>query len=328
MDYVCSVTGRSPSTTGAGSEGALTKGPFNALTPTADLNNALVSMLLSGYAGFSSAAGFIGPHFRVDHDVSLLIPEIWCRMFPPERDPKRLIEAGHLERLQDYEFRGRKVLASRLGYRITAKFVHTYFGRVFDNPSAVFTEEILKPEIQDAAVFADGIDNIIEAQQRVAAEYFADGSIADACPPLRALLHVMAHGHYGGMDANHPEFRALFTREALLASDWYHERLAIKQERDVALWQRHVRSLTEFLSLASHRDEAARLGIRERLKHARAELGRVSSAEYLSGLVGTIGADPVHRTVAGSRSTDEAARADGLEPAGRGESPLSGARLQ
>ena len=50
MDYVCSLTGTSPSTTGAGSEGALTKGPFNALAATADLNNALVSMLLTGYA--------------------------------------------------------------------------------------------------------------------------------------------------------------------------------------------------------------------------------------------------------------------------------------
>jgi hypothetical protein len=45
MDYVCSVTGTSPSTTGAGSEGALTKGPFNAIQTTADLNNSLVSML-------------------------------------------------------------------------------------------------------------------------------------------------------------------------------------------------------------------------------------------------------------------------------------------
>ncbi len=87
MDYVCSLTGTSPSTTGAGSEGALTKGPFNALAATADLNNALVAMLLTGYAGFSSAAGFIGPHLRVDHDISLLIPEIWCRLFPHERDP-------------------------------------------------------------------------------------------------------------------------------------------------------------------------------------------------------------------------------------------------
>ena len=31
MDFICSLTGKSPSTTGAGSEGALTKGPFNAL---------------------------------------------------------------------------------------------------------------------------------------------------------------------------------------------------------------------------------------------------------------------------------------------------------
>jgi phosphoenolpyruvate carboxykinase (diphosphate) len=299
MDYVCSLTGTSPSTTGAGSEGALTKGPFNALAATADLNNSLVSMLLTGYAGFSSAAGFIGPHLRVDHDISLLIPEIWCRLFPHERDPKRLIEAGHLEKLEDYEYGGRKVLASRLGYRITAKFVHTFFGRVFDNPTAVFTEEILKPEIQDPAVFADGVDNIVEAQQRVAEGYFSDGTVEDLCPPLRALLHIMAYGSYEGKDASHPEIRSMFTREALLASDWYRERLAVKQQREVSLWERHMRTLSEFLALAGHRDEAKRLGIAQRLEHARAELERVSAPEYLTSLVGTIGADPVHRPLAG-----------------------------
>ena len=46
----------------------------------------------------------------------------------------------------------------------------------------------------------------------------------------------MAHGHYQGKDARDPEIRALFTREALLASDWYKERLRVKQERDVELW--------------------------------------------------------------------------------------------
>ncbi|MGH7513804.1 MAG: hypothetical protein ACREOQ_12870 [Gemmatimonadales bacterium] len=296
MDYVCSLTGTSPSTTGAGSEGALTKGPFNALAATADLNNALVSMLLTGYGGFSSAAGFIGPRYRVDHDISLLIPEIWCRLYPHERDPRRLIEAGHLERLADYEYAGQRVLASRLGYRITAKFVHTYFGRVFDNPTAVLAEEILKPETQDPAVFADGINNIVEAQQRVAAAYFEDGTIEDASPPLRALLHIMAHGQFEGKDANHPEIRALFTRESLLASEWYHERLAVKQQRDIALWERHTRSLSDFLARAGHRDEAKRLGIPARLEHARAELERVSGREYLTALVGTIGADPVHRS--------------------------------
>jgi hypothetical protein len=308
MDYVCSLTGTSPSTTGAGSEGALTKGPFNALAATADLNNALVSFLLTGYAGFSSAAGFVGPHYRVDHDISLLIPEIWCRLYPHERDPKHLIEAGHLERLEDYEFEGTTVLASRLGWRITAKFVHTYFGRVFDNPTAVFTEDILKPELQDPAVFADGVANIVEAQRRVAAAYFEDGTIEDACPPLRALLHIMAHGDYEGRDAGDPAIRALFTREALLASDWYQERLTIKQRRDVALWERHVRSLGDFLASPGHRDEARRLGIPGRLEHARAELERVRAPEYVKALIGTIGADPVHRPVHGRPSRSGAAR--------------------
>lgn len=295
MDYICSVTGKSPSTTGAGTEGALTKGPFNALCATADLNNALVAMLLTGYAGFSSAAGFIGPQFQVDHDISLLVPEVWCRMFPHERDPKRLIAEGHLERLSDLEFEGRQVLASRLGYRITSKFVHTFLGRVFDNPADVFTEEILKPEIQDLRVFVLGIENITDAQRRVAEQFFKDQSVEDACPPLRALLQIMAFGHFEGKDVQHPDIRGLFTREALLSSEWYRERLRVKQARDVALWRRHVRSLSEFLSQPSHRSEAQRLGIAERLLRAEAELERVDHPDYLDSLEGTIGADPVHR---------------------------------
>jgi hypothetical protein len=301
MDYICSVTGKSPSTTGAGSEGALTKGPFNAICATADLNNALVSMLLCGYGGFSSAAGFIGPDYRVDHDISLLIPEIWCRLFPAERDPKIMIDSGHLEKLEDFDFEGRRVLASRLGYRITSKFVHTFFGRVFDNPAAVFTDRILRPETQDAAVFADGVNNIVEAQQRAAAQYFADGSIDDACPPLFALLHIMAEGHWEGKDAHHPAVRALFSAESMLASEWYKERLKVKQQRDVQLWRRHVNALSEFSALPSHRDEAQRLGIQSRLDHAKAELARVMSDEYRQELVGTIGADPIHRQTTATR---------------------------
>jgi hypothetical protein len=65
----------------------------------------------------------------------------------------------------------------------------------------------------------------------------------------------------------------------------------------VALWERHSRSLTEFLARAGHRDEASRMGIADRLEHARAELERVGSPAYLTALVGTIGADPVHRPV-------------------------------
>ncbi|OQX44003.1 MAG: hypothetical protein B0D88_03365, partial [Candidatus Sedimenticola endophacoides] len=296
MDFVCSLTGKSPSTTGAGSEGALTKGPFNALRPTADLNNALVSFILTGHAGFSSSAGFIGPNMRVDHDVSLLIPEIWARLDPHERDPAFLIEHGYLEPVNDFEFDGRKVLASRLGYRITDRFVHGFLGKIFDTPNAVFTEEILKPETQSMEVFADGINNIVEAQQRVAQRYLDDGSIEEACPPLKALLHIMASGEYQGKDVHHPEIREMFTREALLGSRWYAERLATKQQREIALWERHCGYLKSFMERQGHEDLAREMAIDVRLERAQRRLEQVRGPEYLRGLVGTLGADPLGRS--------------------------------
>ncbi len=293
MDFVCSLTGKSPSTTGAGSEGALTKGPFNALRPTADLNNALVSFILTGYAGYSTAAGWIGPKFRVDHDISLLVPEVWSRLAPVERDPRLLIEHGYLEKVEDFTFDGRLIQASRLGYRITERFVHGFMGKIFDTPMAVFPEHILRPEKQDLGVFADGVENIVEAQQRVAACYLEDGSVDEACPPLKALLHIMASGSYQGKDVHHPDIRTLFTRESLLASDWYRQRLETKQARDILLWLRHVAYLESFAQRASHQDMAARLDIPARLEAARAKLEQVKGKVYLESLRGTIGADPM-----------------------------------
>ncbi len=202
MEFISSLTGKSPSTTGFGSEGALTKGPFNALWPVVDLNNALVSAILTGYAGFTTSAGYVGPQVRVDHDISMLVPEIWCRMRVHERDPQFMIAEGLLERVEDFEFDGRTVLASRLGYRITPLFVDRFLGRLFETPDAVFTEEMLRPEKQSLELFAAGVDAIVEAQRRVALNYFEDGSVEAACPPLKALLHIMAHGEYEGMGLN------------------------------------------------------------------------------------------------------------------------------
>src|SRR6185295_17629100 len=91
MEWICSITGKSPSTTGAGSEGALTKGPFNALPPIIDLNAALISSILCGTDGFVTSAGCVGPKARMDHDISLLTPEVWSRMTFAERDPRYLI---------------------------------------------------------------------------------------------------------------------------------------------------------------------------------------------------------------------------------------------
>jgi hypothetical protein len=289
MDFICSLTGKSPSTIGFGSEGALTKAPFNALPPVIDLNNALVSFILTGYAGFTTSAGYVGPNVRVDHDISLLAPEIWCRMRVDERNPQFLLESGYLEKVCDFCIDGRTVLASRLGHRITALFVERFLGRIFETPDAVFTEEILRPEKQDLEQFAMGVDAIVDAQTRVARQYFEDGSVDAACPPLRALLHIMACGEYQGKGVEDPEIRRLFTREYLLASDWYAERLRTRQKRDIALWRRHVHALEEFLGGGS---AVGNLDLGGRLEEARRQFRRVSAADYLGELQGTIGADP------------------------------------
>ncbi|MDD5322632.1 MAG: hypothetical protein PHD43_18860, partial [Methylococcales bacterium] len=296
MDIICSLTGKSPSTTGAGSEGALTKGPFNALCTTADLNTALVSFVLCGYAGFSTAAGYIGAQRRIDHDISLLIPEIWSRLPVEQRDPRYLIEHGQLEKLEDFEYQGRTVFASRLGYRITERFVHTNFGKVFDYPTAVFDEAMLKPETQDLDSFVDGVDNVYQAQQRVAQLYFQDSSINDACPPLKALIHIMANGDYEGKTVNDPAIRSLFSREYLLTSDWYQERLNIKQQRDCKLWQQHrnyiLQRMSEFEQTDSFYQELA-----HKLEATERKLTEVSEPSYLENLKGSLGADWVHRPV-------------------------------
>ena len=109
---------------------------------------------------------------------------------------------------------GRTVLASRLGYRITSLFVDRFLGRIFETPGAVFTEEMLRPEKQDLGLFAAGVDAIVEAQRRVATNYFEDGSVEAACPPLKALLHIMAAAPMRERGSTIPASAAMFTREA------------------------------------------------------------------------------------------------------------------
>ncbi len=291
IDFICSITGKSPSTTGFGSEGALTKGPFNALLPSIDLNNAFLSFILTKYVVFSSVAGYLGPKYRVDHDISLLIPEVWSRMKVQERDPKWLIENGYLEKLEDYEQNGKFVEASLLGYRITLKFVHHFMGRIFNNPNDLFSEEMLCPEKQNPDVFAKSIHNLVGTQQRVAENYFKDGSLEQLCPPLQALIYIMRDGKYQGKGRNHPDIRSMFEREVVLNSDWYHKRLEAKQIRDKNDWQGRVAYLENFLGMKNFNDASLQLGVKDRLEMARKALGKVSDASYLKRLEGTIGLD-------------------------------------
>ena len=295
MEFISSLTGKSPSTTGAGSEGALTKGPFNMLTPTTDLNNALLSHILTESDAFSTSAGYVGSENKVDHDISLLIPEIWARLEADDRDAKKLIENGSLEKLEDFEHKGKTIKASRLGYRITDKFCVRCLNKLFDEPNAVFGERMLKPELQSIEDFADGINNITEAQEKVALNYFADGSVEAAIPPLQILLHIMAYGHFEGKDISDAELRKQFSREAVVESNWYKERLKLKQEKDIAFHETQLAYLENFNNDPTNGSLFDELDIEGRIKTSRQRLQEVKSDAYLASLVGTIGADPLFR---------------------------------
>jgi hypothetical protein len=295
MDFICSLTGKSPSTTGTGSEGALTKGPFNALVPTTDVNNALLAFILTGYSGFTTAAGYIGRGYKVDHDISLMMPELWARLSPEERDPEFLKQHGYLEQVVDFEYEGRTIPASRLGWRITPLFAATYLGRLFDTPSAVFPEDILRPELQSLSDFVDGIENIASAMEKSAKAYIEDGSIDEAIPPLKAILHIMADGAWEGKTNNDPEIRRLFDREYVVQSDWYKERLVLYKNQEIAYIDKSIAYLRSFLAEKAEPKSVAARRAQTELVRARERLEALMAADYLDVIDGTIGKDPLYK---------------------------------
>lgn len=286
MEYIASMTGKSPSTVGAGLEGAMTKAPFNALCPITDLNNALVSFALTEYDGWLSSTGYLGPKYRIDHDISLLVPEIWSRMKPDELLPEKLIEGGMLERCKDFEYKGKKVLASRLGWRITDEFVKRFFGRIFSTPASIFTPDMLRPELQDMETFVDGMDNMAGAHKRAAEMYFNDGSIEGACPPLKALLHIMKDGNYEGKTLEDESIRKMFTFESVINSEWYAERLITRQQIEV----NHLQTVLANLQSLPAEEKTPQTATE--IESVKARIKSVKSMGYLKSLAGTLGADP------------------------------------
>ncbi len=290
MDFIASLSGKSPSTTGAGSEGALTKGPFNMLLPVYDLNSALLSCVMGDYHAYTTPAGHIGPRMQVDHDISMLLPELWARLRESERDPRKLIREGSLEKLSDFQYNGEMIPASRLGYRITDAFCCQYLGKMFDEPQSIFTEEILKPELQDMEAFAEGIKNIAEGHRKAALHYFMDGSIEQAIPPIKALLSVMAYGNFEGNDLSSDEVRGLFRKDYIQDSEWYRERLLRKQQIDVDLLKKKIHNLEAFLAEPLNRSAIKDSDYPDRLEKAKNMLNHCQAKGYLEELKGMTGA--------------------------------------
>jgi len=299
MEITSSMTGKSPSTTGAGSEGALTKGPFNMLNQVHDLNAALVSYALMETSVFISSAGVIGPMKQVDHDISLLVPEVWSRMREEERDANWLIKNGFLDKIEDIEVDGEVIPASVLGYRINRKFVQSFFGRVFQSPDLVLDEDMLKPELQDLASYAASVKTIAVTNKRVAEMYIADGGADMAVPPLKALFYMMRDGEYEGMTLQSPEFRAMWSRENIIKSDWYQARLKAFQSREVDRLASGLEYMEHFIrgpdSCAGDwkgKQLCEDLKMTERIASLKTQLEKVKKPDYVEHLVGSLGVDP------------------------------------
>ena len=159
---------------------------------------------------------------------------------------------------------------------------------MFSDPSTLFNDEMLEPELQSMEDYVDGINNIVETQQRIALKYFEDGTIELACPPLKALLHIMAYGEFDGLTIDSPELRGLFSHESMINSDWYQARLNAAGKVRKSLWQGHVDYLENFLSKPMYQNELDRLSVHERLERAKEKLASLEDIVPS----GTIGVDP------------------------------------
>ena len=115
------------------------------------------------------------------------------------------MEHEYLDKMEDFEYKG-KPSASRLGYRINAKFVRIFFGRVFNNPDSVLTE--IKPELQDMDTFVEGMETVLAAHRSRASMTVQLSRL----PAAAILLHIMAHGDYEGKSLEDPELRGMFSR--------------------------------------------------------------------------------------------------------------------
>jgi hypothetical protein len=150
---------------------------------------------------------------------------------------------------------------------------------------------MLKPELQGMDDYVDGIANIVETQKRIADYYFDDGSVEDAIPPLKALLHIMSHGQYEGKTAADTEVRDLFDPAKVREQTWYQQRLVAKQANDVNYLSQQFAYIEAFLVKETHSSEAKRLGLAKRLAEVQQQLETTKSSDYLKTLEGTLGRD-------------------------------------
>ena len=85
----------------------------------------------------------------------------------------------------------------------------------------------------------------------------------------------------------------MFTREAVLASGWYGQRLDAKQGAASARADAGLAAIEKFVSTAGNEEPTARLEMPKRVEAARAGAQQLASPEYREQLVGTVGSTPL-----------------------------------
>ena len=120
-----------------------------------------------------------------------------------------------------------------------------------------------------------------------------DGSIHEAIPPLKALLYIMAEGSYEGYTINSKEVRDLFTRENVINSDWYQERLENRRQIEVKLLEKKIAYVQAFMANPVNKSIIAEMQYEMKLEEAKKELEYLKTEEYLKTQIGTLGAEKV-----------------------------------
>jgi hypothetical protein len=96
-----------------------------------------------------------------------------------------------------------------------------------------------------------------------------------------------------GWTLDAPEFRDLFTREVILASDWYAARLDAKQAAASGRADAGLAAIEKFVTTAGNEEPTVRLDMPARVAASRAEAARLAGPQYREGLVGTTGNTPL-----------------------------------
>ena len=105
----------------------------------------------------------------------------------------------------------------------------------------------------------------------------------------------MAYGQYDGKDISDPELRKYFDRANVINSDWYKERLKLKQVKDIRFYDSQITYLENFIANPNNATLVENMNIKGRLKKIKDLYEHVNSKSYLENLIGTIGADPLFK---------------------------------